>query len=60
MKPPPNNPEFAKFTNALRKIVHVPKSEVEARMTAAKRARQRQRKQASARVSHDRDSVAED
>ena len=28
MKPPPDNPEFARFTEAMRKIVSVPKAEV--------------------------------
>jgi hypothetical protein len=28
MKTPPDNPEFAKFTEAMRKIVSVPKAEV--------------------------------
>jgi len=52
LKPPPNNPEFTEFTEALRHIVHVPKKEVQAKMDAAKRARKQQHaKQASARVS---------
>jgi hypothetical protein len=54
MKPPPKNPEFERFTEALRQIVQVPKKEVLARMSAAKRARQRQRKQASDHVSRDK------
>jgi len=56
MKPPPNNPEFEKFTEMLRKIVKVPKAEVEARMDAAKRERAQQRKRrASARACRDKD-----
>jgi hypothetical protein len=43
MKPPPDNPEFAKFTDALRRIVRVPKAEVQAKMTAEKQERKRQR-----------------
>jgi hypothetical protein len=60
MKPPPNNPEFAKFTDALRKIVRVPKQEVETKMDAAKQERERQRKQTSVRASRDKDSPAKD
>jgi hypothetical protein len=55
MKPPPKSPEFTRFTEALRQIVQVPKKEVAARMTAAKRERTGQRKQASGHASRDKD-----
>ncbi|HEY6766435.1 MAG TPA: hypothetical protein VI386_16885 [Candidatus Sulfotelmatobacter sp.] len=56
MKPPPRNPEFDAFTNALRRIVQVPKKDVQAKMDAAKRARKRQRvKRASDHASGDKD-----
>lgn len=56
MKPPPKNQEFTKFTDALRRIVRVPKKEVQARMDAAKQERKQQHaKQASDRVSSGKD-----
>ncbi|SPF32653.1 hypothetical protein SBA1_1070013 [Candidatus Sulfotelmatobacter kueseliae] len=52
MKPPPKNPEFDRFTSALRHIVQVPKATVMAKMSAEKQARQRRRqRQASAPAS---------
>jgi hypothetical protein len=54
MKPPPKTPEFARFTEALRQIVQVPKKEVAAKMNAAKQERQQQRKRASGHVSRDK------
>lgn len=45
MKPTPKNPEFDRFTSALRRIVKVPKAAVLAKMDAEKQARQRQREQ---------------
>ena len=36
MKPPPDNPEFAKFTEAMRQIMKVPKAEIQERMEATK------------------------
>ncbi|MGA9804391.1 MAG: hypothetical protein WBQ19_04780 [Terriglobales bacterium] len=56
MKPPPTNPEFARFTSALRRIVQVPKKEIQARMDAAKQARKQQHaKPASVRASRVQD-----
>lgn len=37
MKTPPDNPEFARFTDAMRKIVKVSKVELQRRMEAGKR-----------------------
>jgi hypothetical protein len=37
MKPPPDNPEFARFTEAMRVIVKVSKVELQRRVDAAKR-----------------------
>jgi len=36
MKPPPDNPEFAKFTEAMRRIMKVPKTEIQERMEATR------------------------
>jgi hypothetical protein len=36
MKMPPDNPEFARFTDALKTILKVPKSEINRRIEAAK------------------------
>jgi hypothetical protein len=36
MKPPPDNPEFAKFTEAMRQIMKVSKAEVQDRMDEKK------------------------
>jgi hypothetical protein len=56
MKPPPDNPEFDKFTDALRKIVSVPKTTVQVKMNAEKRERTRQReKQVSVHASRAQD-----
>jgi len=53
MKPPPKNPEFARFTDALRHIVQVPKKEIQIRMNAARQERKQQRvKRASDRASN--------
>lgn len=37
MKPPPNTPEFFRFTQAMRDIMKVSKTELQARMEAEKR-----------------------
>ncbi len=37
MKPPPDNPEFARFTGAMRKIMKVSKAEINRRIEAEKR-----------------------
>jgi hypothetical protein len=37
MKPPPDNPEFARFTEAMRTIVKVSKVEMNRRIEAEKR-----------------------
>jgi hypothetical protein len=37
MKPPPNNPEFARFTGAMRDILKVSKVEMNQRIEAEKR-----------------------
>jgi hypothetical protein len=37
MKPPPDNPEFARFTEAMRAIVKVSKTELTRRIEAEKR-----------------------
>jgi hypothetical protein len=37
MKPPPDNPEFARFTEAMRTIVKVSKTELNNRIEAARR-----------------------
>jgi hypothetical protein len=39
VKKPPNNPEFARFTDALKQILTVPKSTVDAQMGAEKKKR---------------------
>jgi len=39
MKTPPQNDEFRNFTNAMRKIVQVPKKVVQAKMDAVKQER---------------------
>lgn len=39
MKPPPDTPEFARFTEALKDMLKVPKSEIDARVAAEKRKR---------------------
>ena len=40
MKTPPDNPEFARFTDALKTILKVPKSEMDRRVEAEKTAKQ--------------------
>ena len=37
MKPPPDTPEFARFTDAMRKIMTVSKAEINRRIEAGKR-----------------------
>lgn len=37
MKPPPDNPEFARFTDAMRKLMTVSKTEINRRIEAEKR-----------------------
>jgi hypothetical protein len=37
MKKPPNNPEFARFTDAMRSILKVSKTELNRRLEAEKR-----------------------
>jgi hypothetical protein len=37
MKTPPNNPEFARFTDALRHMLKVPKTEMNRRIEAGKK-----------------------
>jgi hypothetical protein len=36
MKPPPSNPEFARFTEAMKTILRVPKAEITKRVEAEK------------------------
>jgi len=43
MKPTPKTETFERFTEALRQIVQVPKSEVDARIKAKKQARKAKR-----------------
>ena len=40
MKKPPDNPEFARFTDALKTILKVPKSEMTRRIEAEKNGKQ--------------------
>jgi hypothetical protein len=40
MKSPPKNPEFTKFTDAMRTIMKVSKTELQRRMEADKKAKQ--------------------
>jgi hypothetical protein len=47
MKQPPNTPEFANFTQAVRKILTVSKAEIEARIEAQKKSGKRLSKGAS-------------
>jgi hypothetical protein len=49
MKPPPDNPEFAKFTDALSKIMRVSKVELQRRMEEEKQ--ERKAKRSASRVS---------
>ncbi len=37
MKPPPTDPEFTRFTEAMRQIMKVSKAEIQERMEAEKR-----------------------
>jgi len=37
MKRPPSNPEFARFTEAMRRIMTVPKTDIQAAMAEEKR-----------------------
>jgi hypothetical protein len=37
MKPPPKNPEFARFTSAMRKIMKVSKADIQTAMAEEKR-----------------------
>jgi hypothetical protein len=39
MKTPPDNPEFARFTNAMRTILKVSKTEMNRRIAGAKKAK---------------------
>lgn len=43
MKPPPDNPEFAKFTDALRTIMKVSKTELQRRMEEEKQQKKAKR-----------------
>jgi hypothetical protein len=43
MKPPPDNPEFAKFTDALRKVMSVSKVELQRRIEEEKQAKKAKR-----------------
>jgi len=43
MKTPPDNPEFAKFTQAMRKIMGVSKTELQRRIEAEKKEKQAKR-----------------
>ena len=43
MKTPPDNPEFAKFTEAMRKIMGVSKTELQRRIDAEKKEKQAKR-----------------
>jgi hypothetical protein len=52
MKPPPKTPEFERFTQALRRIIQVPKAEVQRRMEEAKKNRA---EKASGHASRDKD-----
>ncbi len=51
MKPTPKTPTFARFTEAVRQIVSVPKTEILKREREAKAERQTKRASASARAS---------
>lgn len=53
MKPPPDTPEFAKFTAGLKQILKVSKTELQARIEAQKRSGKR-----LTRASASRDSAA--
>jgi len=56
MKTPPDSPEFAKFTQAMRDILGVSKEELQKRMDEEKQERGREAKaSASAHASGDRD-----
>lgn len=48
MKTPPDNPEFARFTEALRHMLKVPKTEMDRRIEAEKK---RRPKRSASRVS---------
>jgi hypothetical protein len=43
MKPPPDNPEFAKFTEALRKVMSVSKVELQRRIEEEKQEKKAKR-----------------
>jgi hypothetical protein len=43
MKKPPNNPEFARFTDAMRTIMSVSKDELKRRMEAEKKGKRAKR-----------------
>jgi hypothetical protein len=47
MKPPPNTPEFARFTRAMRDIMKVSKGEMQRRIKAQKKSGKRLSKGAS-------------
>lgn len=49
MKPPPDNPEFAKFTDALSKIMRVSKVELQRRIEEEKQ--EKKAKRSASRVS---------
>lgn len=56
MKTPPDSPEFAKFSQAMRDILGVSKEELQKRIDAEKREREAKASaSASGRVSGDRD-----
>jgi hypothetical protein len=48
MKTPPDNPEFARFTDALKTILKVPKAEITRQIEAEKTAKQIKRSAAQA------------
>ena len=50
MKPPPNTPEFAAFTEGLKQVLAVSKPELKARMEAQKKSGKRLSKPSASRV----------
>jgi len=50
MKPPPDTPEFQRFTDALKQILKVSKPELQARMAAQRKSGKRLSKPSASRV----------
>jgi hypothetical protein len=51
MKPPPDTPEFARFTEGLKRVLSVSKTELDARIKAHKKSGKRLPKRSAFRVS---------